>query len=172
MPTKGVCRSPGRVGALSRSNAPARRPYQFFTPRAYRFARPNQNQARSSRLYNVSEIFSGIETFHCTIARLPGQPRPVAQHFFNRGLCLTRVSHKTESMVRRKITSCARVLRNDRPPESEKSCSAIADPAGSPCHINAFDRGEFTDRAGQVAAIRPRRPRDLVRIDNFPAEPL
>src|SRR4029453_7506141 len=88
----------------------------------------------------------------------------------NSGLRLGDGSNKTESAFGGEITLGTGVFSNYWATQRQKSRSAIADPAGAPRHVYALDRGELRKRADQVAAVRPGRVRDTVRIDDLPAE--
>jgi len=96
----------------------------------------------------------------------------MSQYFPDRRLGVIGISNKTETILSWKKLRRAGVFGDDRSPEREKCRRTVADPASAPRHINAFDRGEFAERAREVAAVRARAARDPVRIDNFPAQPL
>src|SRR6476620_5054667 len=96
----------------------------------------------------------------------------MSQYFPHRRFGFIEISNKTETILSWKKFRRAGLFGDDRSPESEKCRRTVADPARSPRHINAFDRGEFAECAGEVAAVRARGARDPVRIDNFPAQPL
>src|SRR4030095_12306559 len=93
------------------------------------------------------------------------------QHLANSGRCVIGGLDETEAIFRGKITLCTRVFCDHRATQRQKSRSPIADPAGPPRHVNALNRSELSKRAGEVAAVRPRRAREVVWIDNVPAEP-
>jgi hypothetical protein len=89
----------------------------------------------------------------------------------NSGLRLGGGSDKTKPIFSGQITLCTGVFCNHRATQRQKSRSAIADPACAPRNVNALDRRELRKRAGEVAAVRPRRVSNAVRIDDLPAEP-
>jgi hypothetical protein len=93
------------------------------------------------------------------------------QHLANSGLPLSDGSDKTESIVGGQITMRTGVFCYNGATRRQKSRSAIADPARAPRHIDTLNRCELRKRAGEVAAVRPRRARDAVRIGDLPAEP-
>src|SRR4029453_370216 len=118
----------------------------------------------------AAKIFDRIEDFYRALPRLLRQPRPIMQDRANSGLRLGGGSDKTEAVFRWKVSFCAGLLGNHRGAQRKKSRSAIANPAGAPRHVNALDRCKFGKRTGQAAAIRLRRPRNSVGIDDLPAE--
>src|SRR6516162_9631112 len=93
------------------------------------------------------------------------------QHLANSDPCLSDGLDKTESVFVWKKPLCTGVFCDHRATQRQKSRGAIADPAGSPRHIDALNRGELSKRASQVAAVSRKRGRHTVRIGDLPAEP-
>src|SRR5262245_31904715 len=92
------------------------------------------------------------------------------QHLANSGLGLGGRSDEMEAVFGRKITLCTGVFCDHRATQRQKSRGAIADPAGTPRHVDALNRSELSKRGSKVAAVRSKRGRDTVRINDQPAE--
>jgi hypothetical protein len=86
------------------------------------------------------------------------------------GLSFGSGSDESESIFFREITVGTGVLRNHGATQGEKSRSAVTDPSCAPGDVNAFDCREFRQRTRQITSIGPSGARDLVWINNFPAE--
>src|SRR2546421_12562752 len=96
----------------------------------------------------------------------------MSQYFPDGRLGVIEISNKTETILSWKKLRRAGVFGDDRSPEREKCRRTVADPASAPRHINAFDRGEFAERAREVAAGRARAARGPLRVANIPAPPV
>src|SRR6266403_2084957 len=95
--------------------------------------------------------------------------RPVAEHLFHGFGRLAYSINKFKSTLLGQISSRASILRDDRTSQRKKRRRAIAQPSSPPSNVDAFNGGEFAQRAGDVLAVRTRSACNAVWIDNVPA---
>src|SRR6266404_8932493 len=115
------------------------------------------------------KIFCRIEEFNRAAARFPRTALPVCQCIFNSCDSAVQIPYEMETTLAWQIFSRVAVFGNHRPTGREKRGGSVAQPAGFPTHVHAFDGGEFARRAGNILPIFRGRMSTGVRIGKLPA---
>src|SRR5713226_9032859 len=115
-----------------------------------RFAMPKRVSLNAQ---DFAQIFHRIEDFDRTCARLVRAAWPARKQIFDRRDRGLQTSNEMKTARARQILCRTRVLGYYWPSHRQKSCRAIAQPAGFPAYIHALNRGKLAERAREITPV-------------------
>src|SRR5262249_6000812 len=73
-------------------------------------------QTQFLKIKDLAKVFFRVENFHGASSGLLREAPPITQHFSHRLFGFINITDKTKSAVEWKISGCARVFSDHRPP--------------------------------------------------------